>query len=288
LDSIFLLGGWFAAKQSGRVASFNDVWLSEDGGYTWSLVVEHAPWSGRYQHAAAVNTKDDLFVLGGLDLELQRCGDVWRSEDSGESWSLVTPAAPWAARYEHVVVSGHNDSLFVLGGMSSGDEKFHDVWRSGRTCADNVRCSEDAMVCRDGTDKNFEGLPNPVCVGICDHRIFDDCKELEACHVVDQKAVCLDPCDKKVCGSGEVCEVAKRGAHWRGRVLPDAEAYCLACDSAKSKFTCDKLKQCEWRKGDEACMMRCSVVETEKACGKDKNCAWKDAKCSEKSKEEDG
>jgi len=283
LDTILLMGGFFADKQSGQVACFNDVWVSDDGGYTWTLVVEHAPWSGRYQHAAIMNTRDEVFVIGGLGVDLDRYGDVWRSEDSGQTWTQVSPAAPWAARYEHTALSDRNNSLYILGGMSSGDEKFNDIWRSERTCADDVRCPGETTVCRDGMHEHFEGLDSPVCVGICDHRIFDDCSKHEACRVQDQKATCVDPCETERCGQGEVCEVAKRHEVWHGELLSDARAYCLACDSAKSKYTCGKLKQCNWRKKDEACMMRCTVMESESACGADEHCEWADGKCSEES-----
>merc|ERR1712187_471102 len=108
------------------------------------------------------------------------------------------------------------------------------------------------MVCRDGADENFEGLPSPVCVGICDRRIFDDCKEREACRVQQQKAVCVDPCKEQKCDESEVCEVAPRGELLRESVLTEAEPYCLACDNERTKFACDKKTQCKWSPGDEA------------------------------------
>jgi len=240
----------------------------------------NAPWSGRYQHAAQINLLDEIFVLGGLRKDLERCDDVWRSADSGQTWALVTPEAPWAARYEHTVVADQNSSLYIIGGMSTGEEKFNDVWRSERTCADDMRCPGGSMICRDGTSENFEGLPSPMCVNICDRRIFDDCKNKEKCHVHEGSAVCVDPCDHQVCQDGEVCEVEARTEQ---RTV--ANAYCLSCGKAQTKFRCDKLRQCKWDGGDEVCKMRCSVITEEDKCTADEDlsCKWAKGECGAKS-----
>jgi len=177
LNVVFISGGFFANKKVGNVGCFNDVWTSANNGASWTLVTKNAPWAGRYQHTLQANVNDELFVVGGLSVDLERCADVWRSQDNGQTWSLVTPMPPWPPRYEHAVVSDKSDSLFILGGMSTSDEKFHDVWRSERTCEDDVNCEKRNSICRDGMDEHFEGIPNPICVDICDRRIFDDCKE---------------------------------------------------------------------------------------------------------------
>mmetsp|Transcript_22323 Transcript_22323/g.41555 ORF Transcript_22323/g.41555 Transcript_22323/m.41555 type:complete len:571 (-) Transcript_22323:40-1752(-) len=278
-DIVYLLGGFFAHKQSGRVHCFNDVWKSEDEGVTWSLVLKHAPWAGRYQHSALVNMKDEIFIVGGLQVNLRRCSDVWRSKDDGVTWDLVSPAAPWAARYEHASVIDSNSSMYVIGGMSTGAEKYNDVWRSERTCFDDVKCEGEELVCRDGTNENFEGIPNPVCVGICDRRIFDDCTTDEACVVKTEKAVCVDPCKDQECDNGEVCEVAKRGSEFKDRVVETAEAYCLACGDSKTKFACDKLVQCAWSAEAEACLMKCDKAKSEEQCDSIGNCEYSDGEC---------
>jgi len=282
VDHILVMGGFFADKKAGKVFCFNDVWRSQDEGNSWNLVVEHAPWSGRYQHAALSTGKDEVFIIGGLNVDLERCGDVWRSKDDGVTWDEVTPAAPWAARYEHASVIDRNSAIYIIGGMSTGADKYHDVWRSERTCYDDVECGSEELLCRDGTSKNFEGLPNPMCVNICDRRIFDDCSGKQACRVKQAKATCVNPCQEQACnGDGEVCEVSARGMEMRGQVLEDAEAYCLACGDSRTKFACDTLRQCIWSPGAEACLMRCSVAKTKEKCnGIVGGCKWSDGKCS--------
>lgn len=285
LDSIFVLGGFFADKVAGRVEHFNDVWCSVDGGFNWKLVVKHAPWSGRYQHAAVVNTQDELFIVGGLDQDLQRCSDTWRSKDSGQTWELVSAASGWTPRYEHSVVVDRNDSLYIVGGMDTGDSIFNDVWRSVRTCFDDVHCDGETMVCRDGNSDNFLGLSSPICVHICDRRIFDNCKEKEACRVREHKAVCEDPCKTQKCDKTRVCEVAPRGKRLpkTHEDLEEAAAFCLACDDAKTKFACDKLRQCQWSPGDEACLTKCVAMLSKSICeDTDGRCEWKDDSCDKK------
>mmetsp|Transcript_73543 Transcript_73543/g.116024 ORF Transcript_73543/g.116024 Transcript_73543/m.116024 type:complete len:588 (+) Transcript_73543:83-1846(+) len=290
-DEILVMGGFFADKKAGRVNCFHDVWRSDDEGNSWSLIVEHAPWKGRYQHTAVATADDNVFIIGGLNVDLDRCNDVWRSKDDGATWGEVTPAAPWAARYEHASVIDQNSSLYVIGGMSTGADKFHDVWRSERTCADDVECGSGEVVCRDGTYHAFRGLPNPMCVGICDRRIFDKCSTKEACRVkasdapdARAEAQCVNPCAEKACnGDGEVCEVYERGSDLKDIVLSDAEAYCLACGDSKTKFACDKLRQCTWSAKKEACLMKCNVADTKAKCKSiGDSCNWKDNKCIDK------
>jgi len=287
-DAILLLGGFSADKSVGRVDCFSDVWRSKDGGRTWHLIVKRAPWSGRYQHTALDSAHGQVFVTGGLDEDLNRCNDVWRSKDGGESWDLVTAAAPWAARYEHAAVIDANNSLFIVGGLSTSEDKYHDVWRSARSCHDDVSCKGEEHECRDGFDDNFEGMVNPICVGICDRRIFDECNAKEACKVKKHKAFCVDPCNEQHCKHGEVCEVAPRDEKFHDVLLHEAKAYCLACDDAKTKFACDKLRQCEWSPADEACQMKCEVAKHKHKCDALDYCEWTDKKCAKKEAEEEG
>lgn len=289
-DDLYLLGGFYANKRAGDVHCFNDVWVSNDQGATWKLVVRHAPWAGRYQHGAVVNSLDELVVVGGIDVELQRHHDTWRSKDGGRSWSLVNEALSWEPRYEHALVVDRNDSLYLIGGMTSGSHRLSDVWRSERTCADNVKCQGQGVICRDGTKDNFEGMPKPICVSVCDRRYFDECDRKEACRVKENKPVCIDPCDSFRCDSGNVCEVMPRGGYLpsdKAKQLESATAFCLSCGGSQTKFACDVLRQCTWSPGEEACLTMCEVLESKKACedevkrSGDSRCEWKDKACAE-------
>eukprot|EP00434_Breviolum_minutum_P016151 symbB.v1.2.014232.t1/scaffold1017.1/size232338/1 len=111
-DRIFLMGGFFAHKETGQVECFNDVWRSDDLGSSWHLVTGTAPWAGRYQHAAVIS-EDKIFIIGGLSVNLDRLPDVWRSHDGGHHWEEVTPVAHWPARYEHAAVVDRAGTIYV-------------------------------------------------------------------------------------------------------------------------------------------------------------------------------
>ncbi|CAK9059216.1 Kynurenine 3-monooxygenase [Durusdinium trenchii] len=228
-----------------------------------------------------ISKEGPSLAAGGLSVDLERLGDVWRSEDQGRSWREVTPVAAWPARYEHAAVVDRNGTMYVLGGISKTSELFADVWHSARTCSDHVDCSGDTPVCRDGTSEHFEGATRPVCVGICDRRIFDDCGAKEDCKVQHGKPTCVDPCDDKDCEKEQVCEVAPRDQVFRKKMLHSATAYCLSCSVAQTKASCGELRQCQWSTKDEACLMRCSVMDRARCKGND-HCSWKEDKCSDK------
>lgn len=83
----------------------NDVWLwKEDENDTslgtWSLVCDHAGWSGRDGHCAVV-LHDSIFVLGGTDDPFACKCDVWSSLDGGASWNKLLEMAPWPERWQH-------------------------------------------------------------------------------------------------------------------------------------------------------------------------------------------
>lgn len=286
LDAIFLIGGFSANKHSGQVQCFNDVWKSPDGGSSWEMITEDAPWAGRYQHVAQINTDEQLFIVGGLAVNLERLNDMWRSSDSGETWINMSPVTPWAPRYEHAAVIDRNNTVFILGGVSTGSEKFNDIWRSERTCADDVECMDSEMVCRDGTHENFMGLPNPICVGLCDRRIFDECESKEACRVRNKEATCIDPCKDLKCDGGQVCEIEARGNEFHGEVLTEAAPYCLTCLDSETKFACVKFADCDWSPEDEECRTKCSALETEDSCTNLEYCQWADNSCSSSGGEE--
>lgn len=112
----------------------NDVWHSVDGRH-WTLATEHAGWSPRAYHQAAV-LHGKLYVFGGGNYvpEYEAHNDVWRTED-GVHWEQVTAAAPWPPRlwFSSAV---YRDRIWVLGGWSNNPStNWNDVWHSadGRT-----------------------------------------------------------------------------------------------------------------------------------------------------------
>jgi hypothetical protein len=145
-DAMFVLGGQDlgGAPPAPPTQFFNDVWTSRDG-VSWQLLTEHAPWQARAGLSAIV-FKGWIYVMAGSngdDVAIGGSGrvllnDVWRSRD-GQSWELVTGAAPWPARAGAAVVE-KNGYLYLLGGEDgflctvgpAGLQcpYFNDVWRS--------------------------------------------------------------------------------------------------------------------------------------------------------------
>jgi len=194
--SLIVLGGLL--HEGLTVACRGDVWRSDDGGTTWIEIHRHA-FPPRYQHAAAV-VHGVLWVMGGVDTELQRLNDVWRSSGRdgplGVAWEALTPVAPWPPRYEFAsAVAG--DQLFLFGGLNDRDHRFHDVWRLDRTCADNV-------VCPGGTSCR-EIQNEPTCVDVCVGACPGDTK---CVHDEDLQPLCTDPCESYQCPKDHSCYVA--------------------------------------------------------------------------------
>jgi len=68
----------------------NDVWVSPDGGYTWSRCVEDASFEDRYQQFTMLDEKENLVVGGGRFTNgAQNFNDVWRSSISFGSLDQV-------------------------------------------------------------------------------------------------------------------------------------------------------------------------------------------------------
>jgi hypothetical protein len=107
----------------------NDVWSSVDG-KNWTCHTEHAGWSPRAYHQAAV-LGNKLYVMGGGNYvpEYHAKNDIWVTED-GEHWEQVTDKAPWSPRMWFSAATCR-DRMWVLGGWSSNPYKnWNDVWSS--------------------------------------------------------------------------------------------------------------------------------------------------------------
>ncbi|MFO0553088.1 MAG: IPT/TIG domain-containing protein [Polyangiaceae bacterium] len=145
LGRLWLLGGWdpAAPKEWSNLVTTNEVWVSDDGGVTWTEVLAHdsaPPTSGptaRFgpRHTAGwlrheVDGVEYLYVVGG-DIFDAGSPDVWRSAN-GVDWELVTNAAPWGPRVLQMVGVYAGD-LYVMGGqldISDPATCLSDVWRS--------------------------------------------------------------------------------------------------------------------------------------------------------------
>jgi len=159
---IFIMGG----MEPGTLTYMNDVWSSQDG-KTWTLVVAHASWGGRWLHTA-ISFQGNMWVVGGMKCGLERAGkegtkeysatapganpcnevnqnpgmyysDVWVDRDDGVAWDRSTDQAGWSGRGGHVLVSWDTanqvpplpvprNNLYVIGGAGEYDSTLQDVW----------------------------------------------------------------------------------------------------------------------------------------------------------------
>ena len=142
---LWLIGGWDPSgppEWSGQPTT-NEVWVSDDGGRSFSLALAHdpsPPESGpgaRFgpRHTAGflahtVGGVEYLYVIGG-DIYDGGTPDVWRSAD-GNVWERLTASAPWGPRVLHMVGVYQGD-LYVAGGQTDANDResaLSDVWRS--------------------------------------------------------------------------------------------------------------------------------------------------------------
>ncbi|KAJ8610544.1 hypothetical protein CTAYLR_009743 [Chrysophaeum taylorii] len=129
-----LIGGFV-----GEFESASDVWVcdgveeeEDEGGSlrtTWSVASARAEFRGRDGHAAVV-VAGCILVLGGAssDVDALTTSEVWKSEDEGATWRLVTSAPGWPARTHHEAVV-FDGAVVLLGGF--GEFGYcNDVWKS--------------------------------------------------------------------------------------------------------------------------------------------------------------
>lgn len=158
-DLLLLLGGSGPGGEP-----LNDVWRSADGGASWEMVLESAPWPARTWAAAAACGRGasgpaTAVLLGGLAAGDRLLDDVWRSEDGGENWELVADCAAWGPRRSAcaVVVDGAaagvaGDVLVLLGGLTASRNftrlaaagPLSDIWASPDGGASWARIAQEA------------------------------------------------------------------------------------------------------------------------------------------------
>lgn len=117
---LFLIGGNPAATNK------DDVWVSEDGIH-WDLLLENAPFGGRYGHAVSV-FNDKMWLVAGESGTYpgQLTNDVWSSLD-GENWVLETSSAGFSGRLGHTL-SVFDGQLILVAGADTEHGGLSDVW----------------------------------------------------------------------------------------------------------------------------------------------------------------
>jgi hypothetical protein len=99
---------------------------------SWTQATAAAAFPARMFHSSVVfndGSGEKIYVIGGqiFDGTTAVTNDVWSSSD-GITWTVVTPAAGFAARQYHSSVV-YNNKIWVIGGQTSGGN-VNDVWYS--------------------------------------------------------------------------------------------------------------------------------------------------------------
>jgi len=129
--SIVLMGG--RGDVLGHVVILRDVWQSTDNGATWALMTEKAEWTPR-ESFSSVGMPDGSIVLMGGDWYSDSSrtphflNDVWRSTDTGVTWTKITGSVSWTPRAGFSSVAMPDGSIVLMGGGQSLAFK-NDVWR---------------------------------------------------------------------------------------------------------------------------------------------------------------
>ena len=155
--SIVLMGGW---DSTGTIK--NDVWLSTNKGATWTQVNGSAGWAARRGHTSVALPDGSIVLMGGLASDGSGLkNDVWRSTDSGVTWTQVTVSAGWTPRLTHSSVVMPDGSIVLMGGSDGTNHVINDVWRStdkGATWTKmtsnagwTARCAHSSVVMPDGS-----------------------------------------------------------------------------------------------------------------------------------------
>jgi hypothetical protein len=126
-NALWLFAGSATPNGTTPATGLQEAWRSTDG-RNWTQLPA-PPFAARMETAAAV-VNGRIYLTAGYNSDdyftNTRFSDVWSTVD-GVSWQQDTPAAPFSGRNSPVLL-GHNDELFVIGGLSVS--RTHDVWRS--------------------------------------------------------------------------------------------------------------------------------------------------------------
>lgn len=122
-DSILIIGGYTFGS-----GYWNETWRSTDKGVSWNRVSSRAGWPARIHQSCVVMTDGSIILSGGQDNPAHFYHDVWRSTDSGRTWSLVNSNPGWEQRAWHTTEMMPDGSIVLIGGRGM-DDVYDNVWR---------------------------------------------------------------------------------------------------------------------------------------------------------------
>ncbi|KAF1073776.1 kelch repeat-containing protein [Methanogenium sp. MK-MG] len=120
--SIILMAGW------DDTSALNDIWRSVDNGATWTEVNADPGWSARQAPVSVVMPDDSILLMGGIIDDDHYLNDMWRSTDSGATWTLVNANPGWPARIQPSGVAMPDGSIVLMCGWVD-DIIYNDTWR---------------------------------------------------------------------------------------------------------------------------------------------------------------
>ncbi len=105
---LYAAGGYFSGS-----ATIENTYLSADGGASWHAIGTDGLTAGSVVNGLAVNPVDPTVVYLALEGPHQTTGGVFKSVDSGESWSRID--AGQAHRYDEVLIEpGNPDVIYIV------------------------------------------------------------------------------------------------------------------------------------------------------------------------------
>jgi hypothetical protein len=120
-SNIILTGGY-----NGTTA-LKDVWRSGSAGATWQIQNTSPGWVGKWGHSSLLMPDGSIIVMGGTGTYPNYYNDVWQSQDSGITWSVVNASAGWSPRSFQSGLALPNGSVAVIAGITGSGVK-NDTW----------------------------------------------------------------------------------------------------------------------------------------------------------------
>src|ERR1043166_1598824 len=154
-------GMWSLVMHTWKIESGgagSGVFISNDGGTSWKRAVSGMPKSpvGKVGVAIAPSNPKRMYAL----IETDRQGSVWRTDDGGANWKVVSYARPLIGRagyYTHIMVSPANENEVLIAEAS--------FWRAmdgGQTFATVQWGGDNHDIWWDPTNADHFGLTNDL------------------------------------------------------------------------------------------------------------------------------
>ena len=126
-DIIVVMGGIW------NNVDLNDVWITTNGAYTWTLASAAAPWSARDSPNVAISNYGVIALYGGAAYGGYGgwYDDTWVSVNGGSTWTLLSGNAVLTNRSQASIVFDQSGYLYVFFGQGYPSYTWlSDGWKS--------------------------------------------------------------------------------------------------------------------------------------------------------------